>query len=186
MRVQKPVFMLLVPAMLLMLAFPFLASGKTMGLMAAEPAKAAVNEAKKHKKTAGIKKIPDQYALDKKLDLTNEEKDLLARLVHAEAKGEPFKGKVAVAEVVLNRMEDEKFPDTVKGVIYEKRQFDPVANGEINKPAGSEAKKAVDEALSPKEKVTDALFFYNPETAGDKWIKTRPVIGKIGRHAFTS
>lgn len=186
MRVQKPVFMLLVPAMLLMLAFPFLASGKTLILMPVKPAKAAAKEAIKHKSTVGIKNIPDQYGLSKEHELTKEDKDLLARLVHAEAKGEPFKGKVAVAEVVLNRMEDEKFPDTVKGVIYEKRQFDPVSNGEINKPAGSEAKKAVDEALSPEKKVTDALFFYNPETAGDKWIKTRPVIRKIGNHAFTS
>ncbi|GAA0341861.1 cell wall hydrolase [Bacillus carboniphilus] len=117
--------------------------------------------------------------------LSKEEKKLLARLVHAEAKGEPFEGKVAVATVVINRVEDEKFPDTLKEVIYQKNAFQPVQNGSINEPADKEAKEAVKEALDEYEKANeDVLYFYNPDTATSDWIFDRKVIEKIGRHAF--
>ncbi|WP_052342804.1 cell wall hydrolase [Bacillus sp. EB01] len=180
---QKPASLLLMPAMLLMLAIPGSLSAKSI---TQEKNGSTFEPAKERKinivqKDTPIKNQPKEDGPQ----LTKEEKELLARLVHAEAKGEPFKGKVAVAEVVLNRVEDGQFPDTVKEVIYQKRQFDPVANGEINKPAGNEAKEAVEEALAPDEKVTEALFFYNPEIATDTWIRTRPVIEKIGEHNFS-
>lgn len=118
------------------------------------------------------------------IQISDEEKKLLARLVHAEAKGEPYAGKVAVAEVVLNRVEDEQFPDTVKDVIYEKNAFEPVQNDSIQKPADTEAELAVNEALKEQPNETDALYFYNPETASDNWIRSRQVVKKIGNHAF--
>ncbi|ESU33322.1 hypothetical protein G3A_06935 [Bacillus sp. 17376] len=115
--------------------------------------------------------------------IKEEEVKLLARLVHAEAKGEPYEGKVAVAEVVLNRVEHEQFPDTVKEVIYQRNAFQPVQNGAINKPAGEEAIKAVEDALENENKI-DCLYFYNPETATSQWIFTRDVVKTIGKHAF--
>ncbi|MGM9922915.1 MAG: cell wall hydrolase [Bacillus sp. (in: firmicutes)] len=117
--------------------------------------------------------------------LTSQEKDLMARLVQAEAKGEPYQGKVAVANVVLNRVESEKFPDTIGKVINAKGQFTPVANGAIKKPASKESKKAVNEAIALKEKGTDATFFYNPKLTNDKWIKSLKVVERIGSHNFS-
>lgn len=116
--------------------------------------------------------------------MKKEEKKLLARLVHAEAKGEPYSGKVAVATVVLNRMEHEQFPDTVKEVIYQKNAFEPVQNGSINEPANKEAVQAVEEAIEDQGKNDELLYFYNPETATSDWIFTREVVKKIGKHAF--
>ncbi|KKB72284.1 MULTISPECIES: cell wall hydrolase [Bacillus] len=116
--------------------------------------------------------------------LTGREKDLLSRLVHAEAKGEPFAGKVAVADVVLNRVEHHGFPDSVKSVIYQKNAFEPVLNGSINHKADRESKKAVEEAVDQHKKETNALYFYNPDTASDNWIKTRKIVKRIGNHVF--
>lgn len=116
--------------------------------------------------------------------LSSQEKDLLARLVHAEAKGEPYKGKVAVATVVLNRVDSDKFPDTVSEVIHAKNQFTPVSNGSIKKPADKESMKATKEAIAMQDKGLDATFFYNPKKTNDRWIKSLPVVSKIGNHHF--
>ncbi|AEP86354.1 cell wall hydrolase [Bacillus spizizenii] len=121
---------------------------------------------------------------EKKETYTQSEKDLLSRLVHAEAKGESYKGKVAVASVVLNRTEKKGFPDTIRGVIYQKNAFEPVANGSINQKPDKESIAAAEEALSSKNRETDAIFFYNPKTASDDWIRSRKIIEKIGRHVF--
>ncbi|MBY0148845.1 cell wall hydrolase [Neobacillus niacini] len=117
------------------------------------------------------------------------DKDLMARLVRAEAVGEPYAGKVAVATVVLNRvfMSDD-FPDTVRGVIYQISNgyyaFTPVANGQINQPADAESKRAVNEALALLGKGNGSLFFYNPNTATSKWVASREVTVRIGNHVF--
>ncbi|MFC0272691.1 cell wall hydrolase [Metabacillus herbersteinensis] len=116
--------------------------------------------------------------------ITNEEKDLLARLVHAEAEGEPFAGKVAVANVVLNRVEHEQFPDSVEEVIFEENAFQPVQNDSIYEPADKEAHEAVEEAVDNGELDKEVVYFYNPETATSNWIFTREVVKKIGNHAF--
>ncbi|WML49475.1 cell wall hydrolase [Neobacillus sp. PS3-34] len=135
--------------------------------------------------TASKKAKPQKTSQKDILQITPKEKELLARLVHAEAKGEPYEGKVAVAAVVLNRVESDKFPDTVEQVIYQKNQFEPVENGMINKPAGEEAKKAVDEAIAKDGKVTKALFFFNPHKIKHSWLYSRPEIKDIGNHRFT-
>lgn len=111
------------------------------------------------------------------------EKDLLARLVRAEAQGEPYAGKVAVAEVVLNRVDHPAFPDTIQDVIYQEGQFSPVVSGEINKPADTESKKAVEEALTSGRN-NGALYFYNPKTATSRWLDSRPTVEVIGNHVF--
>ncbi|PMC35981.1 N-acetylmuramoyl-L-alanine amidase [Bacillus sp. UMB0899] len=120
-----------------------------------------------------------------KVNLTETEIDLLARIVRAEAQTEPFEGKVAVASVVLNRVDSPKFPDTIKDVIYQSGQFQPVSNGEINKPADKESRRAVFAALSDMRKIAkDALFFYNPDIATNRWLDSRETTVVIGEHVF--
>ncbi|WNF24708.1 cell wall hydrolase [Mesobacillus jeotgali] len=126
--------------------------------------------------------VKESSVTDKRF-IKEEEVKLLARLVHAEAKGEPYEGKVAVAEVVLNRVEHEQFPDSVKEVIYQRNAFQPVQNGAINKPASEEAIEAVEDALENENNI-DCLYFYNPDTATSQWIFTRDVVKTIGKHAF--
>ena len=120
--------------------------------------------------------------------ISNEEKDLFARLVEAEAKGESYEGKVAVATVVLNRVDSPEFPDTVTGVINEvvgdAYAFSPVQIGEINKSASDEAIRAVEEALTRQDRLNDCIYFYNPEIATDSWIRTREVVKTVGNHVF--
>lgn len=121
--------------------------------------------------------------------VSEEEKDLLARLVHAESKGEPYEGKVAVATVVLNRVDSDIFPDTIKEVVTETSpggvyQFSPVKNGEINKKADEEAIKAVEEAIAFRGDGNNSLYFFNPDKTNDEWIRTRTVTKIIGNHVF--
>ncbi|UZD75490.1 cell wall hydrolase [Bacillus siamensis] len=112
------------------------------------------------------------------------DRELLSRLVHAEAKGESYKGKVAVASVVLNRTEKKGFPDTIRGVIYQRNAFEPVANGSINQKPDKDSIAAANEALNHPGRETNALFFYNPKIASDHWIRSRKIIERIGRHVF--
>ncbi|MDT8861252.1 cell wall hydrolase [Alkalihalobacillus sp. MEB130] len=119
------------------------------------------------------------------LVLSENELDLLARIVRAEAQTEPFEGKVAVADVVLNRVESSEFPDTIEEVIYEPRQFQPVSNGQVNKPADEESIEAVAAAISDMRNITeDSLFFYNPDIATNRWLDTRETTVVIGQHVF--
>ena len=113
------------------------------------------------------------------------EKDLLARLVRAEAQTESFAGKVAVACVVLNRLESSHFPNTIKEVIYQRKQFQPVSNGEINKPADLDSIEAVNAALTEQRQTAlDSLFFYNPDIATSRWLDSRTTTLAIGQHVF--
>ncbi len=122
------------------------------------------------------------------VSISNQEKDLFARLVEAEAKGESYEGKVAVATVVLNRVDSPHFPDTITAVINQvvgkSYAFSPVQNGEIRKPASNESKRAVEEALTRTDRLNDSIYFYNPEIATDDWIRTREVVKTIGDHVF--
>ncbi|MCO0599755.1 cell wall hydrolase [Peribacillus butanolivorans] len=116
--------------------------------------------------------------------MSENDKDLLARLVHAEAKGEPYRGKVEVAGVVLNRLDSNEFPDTIHEVIYQKNQFSPVGDGSINKAAGADAKRAVNEAIAIHGYTNDALYFWNPSISDSEWMKQLEVIKIIGGHHF--
>jgi N-acetylmuramoyl-L-alanine amidase len=116
------------------------------------------------------------------------DKDLMARLVHAEAGGEPYAGKVAVASVVLNRVNSSHFPNSVQGVIYQITDghyaFEPVQNGRVNQPADAASKRAVNEAIALIGKGNGSLYFYNPKISTSSWIFSRPVIKRIGNHVF--
>jgi len=115
--------------------------------------------------------------------------DLLARLVHAEAEGEPYVGKVAVAASVLNRVASSDYPNTVPGVIYQVVdgryvQYEPVLNGRIDLPAGAESKKATQEAALGSDPSKGATGFYNPAKTTNAWVRNRPVTIVIGNHVF--
>lgn len=118
---------------------------------------------------------------------SDEDIELLARLVHAEAKGESYNGKVAVAATVLNRVRSNSYPGTIRGVIYQYNfgyQYCPVRNGQINRPADEESRKAVREALRGKDPSRGALSFYNPAKSYNRWIRSRPHAVTIGNHIF--
>jgi N-acetylmuramoyl-L-alanine amidase len=114
----------------------------------------------------------------------NSDINLLARLVSAEAKGEPYRGQIAVAAVVLNRVKSPLFPNTIPDVIYQPGAFSPVANGEIWKEPVSSAINAVHEALTGTDPSYGALFFFNPAKTSNAYIWSRPQITKIGNHIF--
>ena len=109
---------------------------------------------------------------------------LLAKLVYAEARGEPYKGQVAVAAVVLNRVESASFPNTISGVIYQRNAFTCVNNGSINNTPDSSSIRAALDALNGWDPTGGCLYYYNPKTATDDWIRSRTVQTVIGRHHF--
>ena len=110
--------------------------------------------------------------------------NLLARLVHGEARGEPYIGKVAVAAVVLNRVKSSSFPNTVAGVVYQKGAFDAVSDGQINMSPDSTSKKAAQDALNGWDPSYGAIYYFNPNTATNKWIWSRPMTVTIENHRF--
>jgi len=110
--------------------------------------------------------------------------NLLARLVYGEARGEPYTGQVAVAAVVLNRVRNSSFPNTIAGVIYQSGAFDVVADGQINLTPNSTAIKAAQDALNGWDPTYGAIYYFNPKTATNKWIWSRPMTVTIGNHRF--
>lgn len=118
------------------------------------------------------------------INVTNEEMDLLARTVYSEARGEPFQGQVAVAAVVLNRVRHPEFPNSIRGVIFEPWAFTAVNDGQFWLTPNQTAYAAVREALDGNDPSNGAIFYFNPVTATNQWIRTRPVITQIGRHVF--
>jgi len=110
--------------------------------------------------------------------------NLLARLVYGEARGEPYTGQVAVAAVVLNRVNNSNFPNTIAGVIYQKGAFNVVDDGQINMSPNSTAIKAAQDALNGWDPSYGAIYYFNPSTATNKWIWSRPVTVVIGKHRF--
>ena len=110
--------------------------------------------------------------------------NLLARLVYAEARGESYTGQVAVASVVLNRMKNSSFPNTLSGVIYQPGAFCVVNNGQINLKPNQTAINAAQDAINGWDPSNGALYYFNPKTATNKWIWSRPVTVTIGNHRF--
>ncbi len=111
---------------------------------------------------------------------------LLARLISAEARGEPYIGQVAVGAVVLNRTEHPSFPDSVAGVIYQRGAFSCLDDGQFDEPIADSAFSAARDALNGYDPSGNAIYYYNPDTATSKWIRTRAVIKVIGKHRFCS
>lgn len=116
--------------------------------------------------------------------ITSSDLDLLARVVYGEARGESYVGQVAVAAVVLNRVESASFPNTIAGVVYQAGAFDCVADGQINLTPDDTAVKAAQDALNGWDPTYGCLFYYNPRTATSAWMLSRPVKLVIGQHNF--
>ncbi|UII54659.1 spore cortex-lytic enzyme [Cytobacillus spongiae] len=109
---------------------------------------------------------------------------LMANAVYGEARGEPYTGQVAVAAVILNRVQSASFPNTVSGVIFEPAAFTAVADGQIWLTPNENAKKAVIDAINGWDPTGEALYYFNPDTATSAWIWSRPQIKRIGKHIF--
>lgn len=109
---------------------------------------------------------------------------LMARAVYGEARGESYTGQVAIAAVILNRVQSASFPNTIAGVIYEPGAFTAVADGQINLTPNETAKKAVIDAINGWDPTGNAIYYFNPATATSKWIWSRPQIKQIGKHIF--
>ncbi|RNB91709.1 hypothetical protein EDM56_02840 [Brevibacillus fluminis] len=112
------------------------------------------------------------------------ELDLLSRLIYMESRGEPYKGKVAVGAVALNRVESKHFPKTLKGVIMAPGAFSVVHHGKLANRTNEESRQAAMDALRGVDPTNGALYFYNPRIAEDHWIFSRPTAIKIGHHVF--
>lgn len=109
---------------------------------------------------------------------------LMANAVHGEARGEPYVGQVAVAAVILNRVDHASFPNSVSGVIFEPRAFTAVADGQIWLTPNEQAKKAVLDAINGWDPTGNSIYYFNPDTATSGWIWSRPQVKQIGKHIF--
>lgn len=112
--------------------------------------------------------------------------NLLARIISAEARGEPYSGQVAVGAVILNRVEHPSFPDTLSGVIYQPGAFTAITDGQFNEAVAESAYRAARDALNGTDPSGGAIYYYNPDRAINQWIRSRPVIKRIGKHLFCS
>ena len=110
--------------------------------------------------------------------------ELLARIISAEARGEEYLGQVAVGAVVLNRIEHPSFPDTLPGVIYQNGAFSCLYDGQFYEPIADSAYSAARDALNGVDPSGGAIYYYNPVTATNKWIRSRKIIATIGKHVF--
>ena len=117
---------------------------------------------------------------------TSNDVNLLARLISAEARGEPYAGQVAVGAVVLNRIEHPSFPSTLAGVIYQRGAFTCVTDGQFNQPVADSAYRAARDALNGWDPSGGAIYYFNPSTATSSWIWSRPLLVTIGKHRFCS
>ena len=129
-------------------------------------------------KALGIKEsAKDNPQKDKTLEL-------LARVISAEARGEPYEGQIAVGAVVLNRVKHPSFPNTVAGVIYQPGAFDTVSDGQINLEPTDSAYRAAEDALAGVDPTGGCLYFYDPRYTSNKYMLSLPVVMRIGNHLF--
>ncbi len=141
-------------------------------------ATASGNNSGSSNKSGTDTQIPPKY--------TERELQLLANAVYGEARGEPYEGQVAVAAVILNRLESPEFPNTISGIIFQPLAFTAVADGQIWLEPNQRAKEAVIDAMNGWDPSENALYYFNPKTATSKWIWSRPQIKQIGEHIFCS
>ena len=111
---------------------------------------------------------------------------LMARAINGEARGEPYEGQVAVGAVILNRVKDSRFPNSISGVIYQPGAFTAVSDGQINAAIseGSTVYKAAQDAINGWDPTSGCVYYFNPNTATNKWIWSRPLVKTIAKHRF--
>ncbi|OBZ16608.1 MULTISPECIES: cell wall hydrolase [Bacillales] len=128
---------------------------------------------------------PKTWAKLKKLSVNKKELSMLARVIYAEARGEEYKGQVAVGAVVMNRLRSSKFPNTVKEVIMEPNAFSAVKDGQYWLIPNQTAFKAAKAAVKGMDPTGNALFYFNPVISKSTWFNSRTATKKIGNHLFT-
>lgn len=116
--------------------------------------------------------------------VSNYDTELLAKIIHAEANGETFLGKVAIGDVIMNRVASSEFPNSIEGVIFQSGQFSPVSDGSFYNTPTTEDYQAADAALAAGDVTNGALFFYNPNVSGPNWLDTLTTTANIGNHVF--
>ena len=117
-------------------------------------------------------------------DYSSADYELLARIISAESRGEPYIGQVAVGAVVLNRIEHPSFPDTLSGVVYQKGAFSCLDDGQFYEPIADSCYSAARDAINGLDPSGGAIYYYNPKTSTNKWILSRKIITTIGKHRF--
>ncbi len=137
-------------------------------------------------KADGIVGTKTAAAMGISLSSTNQNSDLylLAKTIHAEARGEPYTGQVAVGAVILNRVRSSKFPNSISGVVYQRGAFTAVADGQINLEPNQSAYNAARDAINGWDPTYGCLYYYNPATATSAWIWSLKVTLTIGKHSF--
>lgn len=135
-----------------------------------------------------VKNVENSSVYAAKTSSSTSDLQLMARAINGEARGEPYEGQVAVGAVILNRVKSSKFPNTIAGVIYQSGAFTAVADGQINVAIaeGSTVLKAAQDAMNGWDPTGGAIYYFNPATATNKWIWSRPLIKTIGKHRFCS
>lgn len=164
-------------------------SGEIDGIFGTATKKAVISFQKKNGLVAdGIAGSKTLAAMGISSNSQNNPSDyqLLARIISAEARGEPYIGQVAVGAVVLNRIEHPSFPDTMSGVVYQKGAFSCLNDGQFYEPISESAYRAAKDAINGLDPSGGAIYYYNPKIATSKWIFSRPVITTIGDHRFCS
>ena len=139
---------------------------------------------KKTLKAMGIFNSSSSSSSSNSSNVSSSNLNLLSRVVYGEARGESYTGQVAVAAVVLNRVKSSSFPNTISGVVYQSGAFDCVSDGQINLAPNETAKKAAQDALNGWDPTYGAIYYFNPATATNKWIWSRPMTVTIGKHRF--
>ena len=131
--------------------------------------------------------VPDNGAKEYPVGLwlTDQEVQWIAQMIHAEARGEPYLGQVAVGAVIINRVKSPKFPNTVKDVLFQDGAFQPIRNGTLYQAASEQAYRAALEALNGHDPTNGALFFFNPSISKDRFMHSRTPAITIGQHRFT-
>ena len=169
--------------------------GSIDGIYGTETKNAVVKFQKKHGLTAdgiaGAKTLeaiglPTGDNASSSNSFSSSDYNLLARLISAEARGEPYSGQVAVGAVVLNRVEHPSFPDSISGVIYQRGAFSCIDDGQFNQPVADSCYSAARDALNGWDPSGGAIYYFNPSTATSSWIWSRPLIKTIGKHRFCS
>ena len=124
--------------------------------------------------------------VSKAMSTSTSDIQLMARAINGEARGEPYEGQVAVGAVILNRVKDSRFPNSISGVIYQPGAFTAVSDGQINAAIseGSTVYKAAQDAINGWDPTSGCVYYFNPNTATNKWIWSRPLVKTIGKHRF--
>lgn len=115
---------------------------------------------------------------------TSSNQQLLARIINGEARGESYTGQVAIGAVVLNRVKSSSFPNTISGVIYQPGAFEAVTDGQVNLPVENSCLNAARDALNGWDPTGGAIYYYNPANTTNRWMLSRPIIARIGKHVF--